>query len=48
MGDSEWRTEADNGVYRERDHDGAVFSGIDVDVREESWQQLEENPVAKR
>ena len=24
LGDSEWRTEADNGVHRERNYDGAV------------------------
>ena len=26
LGDCEWRTEADNRVHRERDHDGAVSS----------------------
>ena len=48
LGDSERRTEADNGVHRERDHDGAVFSGSDVDIWREDWKQLEEDPMAKR
>ena len=48
LGDSERRTEADNGVHRERDHDGAVFSSSDVDIRREDWKQLEEDPMAKR
>ena len=48
LGDSERRTEADNGVHRERDHDDAVFSSSDVDIRRKDWKQLEENPMAKR
>lgn len=48
LGDSERRTEADNGVHRERDHDGAVFSGSDVDIRREDRKRMEENTVAKR
>ena len=32
LGDSEWRTEVDHRVYRERDHDGTVFSSSDVDI----------------
>lgn len=45
LGDSEWRTEADHRVHRERDHDGAVFSSSDVDVRREDRKQLEEDTV---
>ena len=45
MGDREWRTEADHRVHRERDHDGAVFSYSDVDVRKEDRKQLEEDTV---
>ena len=45
LGDSERRTEADNRVHRERDHDGAVFSYSDVDVRKEDRKQLEEDTV---
>ena len=48
LGDSEWRTEANNRVHRERDHDGAVLSSSDVDIRRKDWKQLEEDPVAKR
>ena len=48
LGDSERRTEADNGVYRERNHDGAVLSSSDVDIRREDRKRLEEDPVAKR
>lgn len=48
LGDSERRTEADNGVHRERDHNGAVFSSSDVDIRRKDWKQLEEDPMAKR
>ena len=48
LGDCEWRTEADHRVHRERNHDGAVFSSSDVDVRREDWKRLEEDPVAKR
>ena len=33
LGDSERRTKADNGVHRERDHDGAVLSNSAVDIR---------------
>ena len=45
LGDSEWRTEVDHRVYRERDHDGTVFSSSDVDVWREDWERLEENTV---
>ena len=45
LGDSERRTEADNRVHRERDHDDAVFSSSGVDVRREDWERLEENTV---
>ena len=48
LGDSERRAEADNGVHRERDHDGAVFSSSDVDIRREDRKRMEENTVAKR
>ena len=48
LGDSERRTEADNGVHRERNYDGAVFSSSAVDIRREDWKQLEEDPRAKR
>jgi uncharacterized protein with gpF-like domain len=48
LGDSEWRTEADHRVNRERNHDGAVFSSSDVDVRREGGSRLEEETVAKR
>ena len=43
LGDSEWRTEVDHRVYRERDHDGTVFSSSDVDIRREDRKQLEED-----
>lgn len=43
LGDREWRTEADHRVHRERDHDGAVFSSSDVDIRRENWKRLEED-----
>ena len=45
LGDSERRTEVDHRVHRERDHDGAVFSYSDVDVRKEDRKQLEEDTV---
>ena len=48
LGGREWRTEADHRVHRERDHDGAVLSSSDVDIRRENRKQLEEDPVAKR
>ena len=48
LGYCEWRTEADNRVHRERDHDGAVLSSSDVDIRRKDWKQLEEDTVAKR
>ena len=32
LGDSERRTETDHRVYRERNHDGTVFSSSDVDI----------------
>ena len=46
--DSERRTEVDHRVHRERDHDGTVFSGSDVDIRRKDRKRLEEDPVAKR
>ena len=45
LGDSEWRTEADHRVHRERDHDGTVFSGSDVDIRRKDGERLEEDTV---
>ena len=48
LGDSEWRTEANNRVHRERNYDGAVFNSSDVDVRREDWKRLEEDTVEKR
>ena len=48
LGDCEWRTEVDHRVHRERNHDGAVFSSSDVDVRREDRKRLEEDTVAKR
>ena len=48
LGDCERRTETDHRVHRERNHDGAVFSSSDVDIRGKDWKQLEENPMAKR
>ena len=47
LGDCEWRTEAENRMHRERDHDGAVLSSSDVDIRRKDWKQLEEDIVAK-
>ena len=48
LGDCEWRTEADHRVHRERNHDGAVFSSSDVDVRRKGGSRLEEETVAKQ
>ena len=48
LGDSERGTEADHRVHRERNHDGAVFSSNDVDIRRKDWKQLEEDPMARR
>ncbi len=48
LGDCEWRTEADHRVHRERNHDGTVFSGSDVDIRRKVGERLEEETVAKR
>ena len=48
LGDSEWRTEADHRVHRERNHDDAFFSGSDVGIRRKDWKRLEEDTVAKR
>ena len=48
LGDSERRTEVDHRVHRERNHDGTVFSGSDVDIRRKDRKQLEEDTVAKR
>ncbi len=45
LGDSEWRETADYRVYRECDHDGAVFSGSDVDIRRKDRKGLEEETV---
>ena len=45
LGDCEWRTEADNRVHRERNHDDTVFSSSAVDVSGESGQKLEEDTV---
>ena len=45
LGDSEWRTEADNRVHRERNYDGAVFSSSDVDIRRKDGERLEEDIV---
>ncbi len=39
--------QANNGVHRERNHDGTVFSGSDVDIRRKDRKRLEEDPVAK-
>ena len=39
---------ADHRVHRERNHDGAVFSSSDVDIRREDRKRLEEDTVAKR
>lgn len=48
LGDCEWRTEADHRVHRERNHDGTVFSGSDVDIRRKVGERMEEETVAKR
>lgn len=48
LGDCERRTEVDHRVYRERNHDGTVFSGSDVDIRRKDRKRLEEDTVAKR
>ena len=45
LGDRERRAEADHRVHRERDHDGAIFGGSDVDVRREDRKRLEEDTV---
>ena len=45
LGDSEWRTEANNRVHRERNYDGAVFSSSDVDIRRKDGERLEEDTV---
>ena len=47
LGDSEWRTEADHRVHRERNHDGSVFGSSDMDIRRKDRKQLEEDTVAK-
>ena len=47
LGDSERRTEVDHRVHRERNHDGTVFSGSDVDIRRKDRKRLEEDTVAK-
>ena len=48
MGDRERRTEADHRVHRECNHDGAVFSNSDVDVRRKDRKRLEEDTVVER
>ena len=45
LGDSEWRTEADHRVHRERNHDDTVFSSSDVDIRRKDRKWLEEDTV---
>ena len=45
LGDRERRTEANNRVHRERDHDGAVFKHSDVDIRRKDRKRLEEDTV---
>ena len=40
-----WRTKVDNRVHRERNHDDAILSSSDVDVRREDWKRLEEDTV---
>ena len=45
LGDREWRETDDYRVYRECDHDGAVFSGSDVDIRRKDRKGLEEDTV---
>lgn len=47
LGDRERRAETDHRVYRERNHDGTVFSGSDVDIRRKDRKRLEEDPMAK-
>ena len=37
-----------NWIKPERNHDGAVLSSSDVDIRREDRKRLEENTVAKR
>ena len=48
LGDSEWRTEADHRVHRERNYDGAFFRGSDVDTRRKDGERLEEFTVVQR
>ena len=48
LGDRERQAETDHRVYRERNHDGAVFSSSGVDIRREDRKRLEEDTVAKR
>ena len=48
LGDRERRAETNYRVHRERNHDGTVFSGSDVDIRRKDRKQLEEDTVAKR
>ena len=38
LGDSEWRTEANNRVHRERNHDDAVHQHGYMDISRESGQ----------
>ena len=45
LGDRERRAETDHRVYRERNHDGTVFSSSDMDVRRKDWKRLEEDTV---
>ena len=48
LGDSERRTKADHRVHRERNHDDAILSSSDVDIRRKDRKRLEEDTVAKR
>ncbi len=45
LGDSEWRTKADYRVHRERNHDDAILSSSDVDIRRKDRKRLEEDTV---
>ena len=43
LGDCEWRTKADHRVHRERNHDDAILSSSDVDIRRKDRKRLEED-----
>ena len=47
LGDSKWGKATDNRVHREHNHDGAVFSSSDVDIRRKDRKRLEGDTVAK-